>query len=260
MGKKRPPEMRHGPDAKGAVRDTRLGGEVTAAADACRGPGVIQGWIISVIPIIAVNFSTRHYPSIRPMRASSNSYFRSRGGRRAFLRTVVFGAAARLGAAHWYRRIDWSRVRRIVFVCKGNICRSPFAEGLAKRLALPAASFGLDAESGAPAAPDAVLTATAYGVDLTLHRATSANEFELDGNDLVVGFEPSHVRRLLLKMDRSAPFQVTLLAAWSRPSNLYIHDPFGASPDYYHSCFARIDRAVQAMSRVIALHNNDVRA
>jgi protein-tyrosine-phosphatase len=66
---------------------------------------------------------------------------------------------------------------KILFVCAGNICRSPFAEALARRLA---AERGLDVEfasageialDGDRCPPDAVAVAKEYGVDLSSHRA-----------------------------------------------------------------------------------------
>src|SRR5215469_15602974 len=72
------------------------------------------------------------------------------GGRRGY----VFHLAARaMGALGAYRRLgalDWGTVTRLVFVCKGNICRSPYAAARAQQLAVEATSFGLDAIEGAP--------------------------------------------------------------------------------------------------------------
>ena len=74
----------------------------------------------------------------------------------------------------------------VVFVCTGNTCRSPLAEGLFKaRLAgrlgctaaeLPERGFhvlsaGMAAMSGGPAADEAVAVARSYGADLTGHRS-----------------------------------------------------------------------------------------
>ena len=66
---------------------------------------------------------------------------------------------------------------KVLFVCAGNICRSPFAEGLARRLA---AERGLDVEfasageialDGDRCPGDAVAAAEEHGVDLSSHRA-----------------------------------------------------------------------------------------
>jgi protein-tyrosine-phosphatase len=78
---------------------------------------------------------------------------------------------------------------KVLFVCAGNICRSPFAEGLARRLA---AERGLDVEfasageialDGDRCPPDAVAVAKEYGVDLSSHRA---RRLTTDGADKVV--------------------------------------------------------------------------
>jgi protein-tyrosine-phosphatase len=78
---------------------------------------------------------------------------------------------------------------KVLFVCAGNICRSPFAEGLARRLA---AERGLDVEfasageialDGDRCPPDAVAVAMEYGVDLSSHRA---RRFTTDKADKVV--------------------------------------------------------------------------
>src|SRR5690348_8570172 len=62
-------------------------------------------------------------------------------------------AAGRLSEA---QRIEWDRVRRVVFVCQGNICRSAFAHRVADQHDLHAASFGLASSTGMTASPDAI--------------------------------------------------------------------------------------------------------
>jgi len=66
---------------------------------------------------------------------------------------------------------------KVLFVCAGNLCRSPFAEGLARRLAsergldLEFESAGEIAYEGSTCPPDALAAARAHGVDLSAHRA-----------------------------------------------------------------------------------------
>ena len=167
------------------------------------------------------------------------------------LRFVFYGATALLGAAKRYRNIDWLRVRRIVFVCHGNISRSPFAEALARRRGLNAISAGIEASRGAPAAPQAIVTAADFAIDLTTHRSRPTEDIEFAPGDLVVGFEPLHLERLGATRGNQLPDQTSLLGAWLRPPNLYIHDPYGASADYFHLCFSRIDFAVARLSQKI---------
>jgi protein-tyrosine-phosphatase len=81
---------------------------------------------------------------------------------------------------------------KVLFVCVGNTCRSPFAEGLARRLAaergleVEFASAGEHAIDGDPCPPDAVAAAADYGVDLAGHRATRLTSEQRAAADEVV--------------------------------------------------------------------------
>lgn len=54
-------------------------------------------------------------------------------------------------------------------------------------------SFGVLEQGGAPALPAAVRAASAFGIDLSDHRARALGTGELAGTDLTVGFEQAHV-------------------------------------------------------------------
>jgi protein-tyrosine-phosphatase len=66
---------------------------------------------------------------------------------------------------------------KVLFVCAGNLCRSPFAEGLARRLAtergldIEFESAGEIAYEGSTCPRDALAEARRHGVDLAAHRA-----------------------------------------------------------------------------------------
>jgi protein-tyrosine-phosphatase len=81
---------------------------------------------------------------------------------------------------------------KVLFVCAGNICRSPFAEGLARRLA---AERGLDVEfasageialEGDRCTRDAIAAAREHGVDLSAHRAHRLTAEQQSAVDRVV--------------------------------------------------------------------------
>lgn len=174
--------------------------------------------------------------------------FHAFGGKRALLRSGAYATLAALGGARKYRLIEWSRVERIVFLCKGNICRSPFAEAVARKHGQLAISSGVDATNGSPASPDAIRIAAEFGVNLVLHRAIHVQDVELTARDLVVGFEPFHVNRFMSSKVNSTSCQITLLGAWLHPANLYIHDPYSSHMTYFRSCFDRINRAVEILT------------
>lgn len=172
------------------------------------------------------------------------------GGMRGFLEHTRSRAMYALGAYGDTRKIEWTAVRRLVFVCRGNICRSPYASIKARSLGVSAASFGLDAIEGAPANPAASKNALLRGVDMSLHRSARLESSRLVAGDLVIAFEPGHLPEI---RRRNANRSATLLGIWARQFRPHIQDPYGRSDRYFQECFAVIDasitRLVERMAR-----------
>lgn len=93
-------------------------------------------------------------------------------------------------------------MKTVLFVCTGNTCRSPLAEGIARGLVakgiegvntdLLVVSAGIFASSGAPTSPETVtaLEARGYRCD---GASTPLSEEMIDGADVVFGMTASHV-------------------------------------------------------------------
>src|SRR5260370_29706063 len=75
------------------------------------------------------------------------------GTYRGLIRLVLAWLEYLTGRYRQFKQIRWERVARVVFVCHGDICRSPYAERRAVSVGLPAPSFGLSADSCAPSHP-----------------------------------------------------------------------------------------------------------
>src|ERR1700724_2608215 len=112
------------------------------------------------------------------------------GTYRGLIRLVLAWLENLTGRYRQFKQIRWGRVERLVFVCHGNICRRPCAEGLAVSFARPAASFGLSADSGALADPRACRVAARREIELIRHCARDVADFELRTGDLLVVMEP----------------------------------------------------------------------
>jgi protein-tyrosine phosphatase len=170
------------------------------------------------------------------------------GGRRGYLEHVRTRALYALGAYRSARDIEWAAVSRLVFVCKGNICRSPYASARARLLGVPSASFGLDAAEGAPADPAAWRTARLRAVDLSAHRSARRESCRINYDDLLVVFEPSQLAEIRRwRIDRM--LRVTLLGIWAQPIRPRIQDPYGRSDRYFQCCFSMIDANVAELVR-----------
>jgi len=92
----------------------------------------------------------------------------------------------------------------VIFVCTGNICRSPMAERIAEKLAAEAGLAGVrftsagtsDEEQGNPIDPRAVRVLSRAGYRTADHRAHQITAAEAAGADLLVGMERYHLSRL----------------------------------------------------------------
>ena len=143
----------------------------------------------------------------------------------------------------------------ILFVCTGNICRSPFAEKLFKKLALQQERKGLQAESaGLMALPGNAATALAqqvaaeHEVDLSDHEAKSVTEKRVNRADLILVMEKSHKARILSSFP-GATGKVRLMRHFARfgSKTRGIADPYGLNYDAYRFCFLDIEDAVSGL-------------
>ena len=128
---------------------------------------------------------------------------------------------------------------RVLFVCTGNICRSAFAEGLARTMRPDAdfASAGTHAIPGNPATHDAIMVADEFGVDLRGHSARPLHEEQLQRADHAYGASQHHVDAIESLQPGSA---VSLL----HPAEVEIADPYGESADFYRLVFGQIQDAL----------------
>ena len=90
----------------------------------------------------------------------------------------------------------------IVFVCTGNICRSPIAEYLMRyrlgdRTQWCVASAGVFASDGAPASQGAVQALADLNIDASQHRSQMLTNELVEGATLLVVMTDNHKRQVL---------------------------------------------------------------
>lgn len=165
---------------------------------------------------------------------------------------------------------------RVLFVCTGNICRSPFAERLAGRLVrdVPVdhpvsgwqfASAGIGALVGQPMDPGMAAELTARGGDPAEFTARQLTSAVARGADLILTLEPVHrewildewpalVRRTLVLgqaaravRDDADPLAVLRAHRGAALPSDGIPDPYRRGPAAAHEAAAAIDRALRAL-------------
>lgn len=182
----------------------------------------------------------RHGFPDRPYEASTLIL----GFRRAFDRWRRANGETRSGA------VDLARVRRLVFVCKGNICRSPYAEALGRHLGFATLSCGISAAPGALADRSANSNALLRGIDLGDHRSRHLDDVALDSADLLVAMDRTH-HSAVVRASRRSGAQWTDAAGWLRLHNGVdaIADPYGKSDLEFQTAFTLIEDAVGTLIR-----------
>lgn len=168
------------------------------------------------------------------------------GTRRAAARFLRYRLQATIGMHG--ARVEWDQVQRLVFVCSGNICRSPFAEAYAHDLGLAAVSAGLHCQGGASANDSALRVAKEFAVDLKSHSSQRIDDAALGVQDLTLYMEPGH---LLEAAERGLhrDCQAALLGSFLSPRIPYIPDPYGTPDEYFRRCFSWIVSAIDSLSR-----------
>lgn len=94
-------------------------------------------------------------------------------------------------------------MKSILFVCLGNICRSPLAEGIAShlnekyQLGLTIASAGTgDWHIGQAPCPHSITVAKKHGLDISHYKGQQVSKKDFTDFDLVVGLDESNISNL----------------------------------------------------------------
>lgn len=173
------------------------------------------------------------------------------GSRRGLSRFVQGRILHYLGEYRSNCSIDFSKVTRLVFICHGNICRSPLGEARALMAGCRAESFGLECRDGSLADPRATEFSKRLGIDLTSHRSRNISHLQAGPGDLVICMEPIHLEKIDA-IDLNGA-QVTLAGLWLDRATPYIHDPYSSSPSYFDRCewavVSSTDRIVNCLQR-----------
>lgn len=151
-------------------------------------------------------------------------------------------------------------VRSVLFVCLGNICRSPFAALTASRqlatrvdAKIRFESAGIKTTQGGRSPKEACDVAAEYGVSLVDHRPQMLTRSLVGMFDMVIVMESSQLQELRVLYPESAHrlfllslFETDRRSAYER---FNIADPFSQPRAAFEVCYRRIDDAV---SRLLA--------
>lgn len=144
---------------------------------------------------------------------------------------------------------DKSKIRRVLFICSGNICRSPYAEARlrdifrSKNIACHVASCGTLRLIGRRAADDMIAVAHARGLDLSEHRSRALSKSLIAAADIIFAMSPEH-RREVLRIAPEAADRAFLLGMRLAEPKQEIADPMGRPIAAYRKAAQDIDEAL----------------
>jgi protein-tyrosine-phosphatase/predicted ATP-grasp superfamily ATP-dependent carboligase len=146
----------------------------------------------------------------------------------------------------------------ICFVCKGNICRSPFAESylkkvcVQKKLEVEVESTGYHPQASRRCPAEAVRAAHGFEVDLSGHRSSVLCEQHLSQNDLVFVFDIENWALLRQKFTRykSKVFLLGSLGDNSRAQ--IISDPYGQDEKAFAKTYSRMAALLNSLAKAMA--------
>ncbi len=154
----------------------------------------------------------------------------------------------------------------IIFLCQGNICRSPFARELMEqkarglRLLLECKSAGMLPFPGRESPGTAVEAARSFGVNLKPHRSSVVDEWQFEDDPVVVVFDQSNLNALRKRFPRlSCP--VVLLSDLLDGANapVEIEDPYGKSIHCFFNAYEWIEMGVEQLLALIVKSKSNLR-
>ncbi|MGA2173353.1 MAG: ribose 5-phosphate isomerase B [Verrucomicrobiota bacterium] len=145
-------------------------------------------------------------------------------------------------------------MKTVLFVCTGNICRSPMAEGLFRhatqgRTDCRVLSAGVGALEGQAPSPHAVRALQELGIDISQQRSRMLTSELIDQADYIFGMTHSHVDSVNLLFPQAAE-KSFLLREFDETLDEFekdISDPIGGSYETYAYCRDQIEQGIFSM-------------
>lgn len=152
-------------------------------------------------------------------------------------------------------------LQRILILCYGNICRSPYAAAVLEKalekaanttqkidtITVCSAGFHLVEDRGAPA--DALETAAQHSVRLEKHRSRFADAGRIEAADLIIVFDEQNENDLAAFYPEAKARCLNLGDLQVKPQD--ITDPYGRGPEAFSTCYVAIDAATAQFTALL---------
>jgi glycine hydroxymethyltransferase len=149
-------------------------------------------------------------------------------------------------------------MKTILFVCTGNVCRSPMAEGLFREAVKDRGEYrvfsaGLGAIEGQPPSSHAVRVLQELGIDISGQRSRMLTPELVQQADYIFGMTHSHIDTVTLLYPQAAE-KIFLLREFDETLDQFdkdIGDPIGGAYEVYLNCRDQIEQGLVSLLRFI---------
>ncbi|HEX7966018.1 MAG TPA: low molecular weight protein-tyrosine-phosphatase [Gammaproteobacteria bacterium] len=145
----------------------------------------------------------------------------------------------------------------VLFVCMGNICRSPTAEGVFRKLhaeLAPELDIHIDSAGthayhiGDPPDPRSHAAALKRGVDISSHRGRQARAQDFHDFDYVIAMDSENLRRLASLRPKDARAELRLLLEYSPEAGITdVPDPYYGGAGGFERVLDLVEQGCRAL-------------
>lgn len=147
-------------------------------------------------------------------------------------------------------------IKNILFVCLGNLCRSPMADYLLREYFrksgntdIKVSSGGFLDQTGAKVPKEINDLMSKAKINISEHRSSPITQERIRKSDLIIVMEKEQKEQLVRQLPEDAP-RIFLLSQFDKqnPEERDIADPIGQTSSFYKNCFDEIKILVENLA------------